>query len=119
MFVLKCMFVVNRHGILKREHGNQLARSSDETSFVVTYVNCVLKVSANELFPDQVDETKMALIYKLTVGCKFLHFVVKFNDFLSMNASEGAVLYQITFWGVRQIRNEFSCLTCLRAWLVG
>ena len=79
MFVLKCMFVVNRHGILKREHGNQLARSSDETSFVAAYVNCVLKVSANELFPDQVDETKMALIYKLTVSCKFLHFVVKFN----------------------------------------
>ena len=57
------MFVVNRHGILKCEHGNQLARSSDETSFVVAYVNCVLKVSANELFCDQ-----MALIYKLTVS---------------------------------------------------
>ena len=46
-FVLKCMFVVNRHGILKCEHGNQLARSSNETSFVVAFVNCVLKVSAN------------------------------------------------------------------------
>ena len=69
-FVLKCMFVVNHHGILKREHGNQLARSSDETSFVAAYVNCVLKVSANELFPDQVYETKMALIYKLTVSYK-------------------------------------------------
>ena len=49
--------------LLKCEHGNQLARSSDETSFVVAYVNCVLKVSANELFCDQ-----MALIYKLIVS---------------------------------------------------
>ena len=29
---------------------DQLTRSSDETSFVVAYVNCVLKVNANEVF---------------------------------------------------------------------
>ena len=27
--------------------------SPDETSFIVAYVNCVLKVNANEVFPDQ------------------------------------------------------------------
>ena len=35
--------------------GDQLTRSSDRISFVVTHVNCVLKVNANEVFPDQDD----------------------------------------------------------------
>ena len=33
----------------------QLARSFDETSFIVACANCVLKVNANEVFPDQKD----------------------------------------------------------------
>ena len=33
----------------------QLTRSFDETSFVFAYVNCVLKVKSNEVFPDQDD----------------------------------------------------------------
>ena len=30
-----------------------LTRSSDETSFIVAYVNCALEVNANEVFTDQ------------------------------------------------------------------
>ena len=41
------------------EHGDQMMRASDETSFVVAYVNCVLKVNANEVFLDQDDEQGM------------------------------------------------------------
>ena len=38
---------------------------------MVAYVNCVLKVNANELFLIKLMKTKMALIYKLTVSYKF------------------------------------------------
>ena len=38
---------------IQNKHGGQWTRSFDETSFVVAYVNCVLKVNANEVFPDQ------------------------------------------------------------------
>ena len=39
----------------QNEHGGQLTRSSDKTSFIVAYVTCVLKVNANGVFSDQDD----------------------------------------------------------------
>ena len=38
---------------INMEHGDQLMRAADETSFMVAYVNCVLKENMNEVFPDQ------------------------------------------------------------------
>ena len=38
---------------IQNEHGDLMTRSSNETSFIVAYVYCVLKVNANEVFPDQ------------------------------------------------------------------
>ena len=40
---------------VQNKHGDQLTRSFDETSFILAY-EIVLKVNANELFPNQDDE---------------------------------------------------------------
>ena len=37
----------------KNKHGDRPTRFFDETSFIIAYVNCVLKVNANEVFLDQ------------------------------------------------------------------
>ena len=41
---------------IQHKHGDQLKRSFDETSFIAPYVKCVLKVNANEVFPEQDNE---------------------------------------------------------------
>ena len=41
---------------IQKKSDKQLMRSFDETIFIiVAYVNCALKVNANEVLPDQVD----------------------------------------------------------------